>query len=138
MTFFSSRELRDRYRITSTGTLKNWGKRERNPFPEPAKLMAGRLYWLASDVLTWEKAVTKDPGRSPITIIEAQESDGSMIGATEFCRMLGIHRRTLGHWLSNPRMGFPSSRIIRYRHYWRRAEIEKWLAGHQSAMTTSG
>lgn len=65
--------------------------------------------------------------------------DDKLIPATELRQMFGgISQMSLWRWLRMPNDPLPPpAAILSRRRYWRRSEIEKWLARHAPAARTA-
>lgn len=61
--------------------------------------------------------------------VEARPNDvtgDTWVPITFVAREFGRNRRTLGRWLKDPALGFPSVITLNGRLYVRRAELENW------------
>ncbi len=49
---------------------------------------------------------------------------GKRLPSTAVCERYGINRRTLGRWMLDPDMGFPTPATLNSRHYFSEAELD--------------
>jgi predicted DNA-binding transcriptional regulator AlpA len=63
----------------------------------------------------------------------AVDSDQGLIPGPALQRMFGVSDMTIHRWRNNPRLAFPKPIKIGTKNYWRRAEIQDWIAARAVA-----
>ena len=58
--------------------------------------------------------------------MSTSETTGRKLPSSAVCARYGINRRTLGRWMVDPNMGFPSPMTINGKHYFDEAKLEEF------------